>query len=163
MRMLSVLTCALFSMSAVAGGLEVGEPVPAFDIKLTNGHHVTPAVAAGRVTIINFWATWCAPCRKEMPALEEFYRKYHAQGVDVIAVSIDKASDQAEAQTVMKSYTFPLAFVGDADVKGFGRLWRIPVTFVVDQHGILRRDGWHAEPTVDLELLEKQVVPLLRP
>lgn len=161
MRMLAVLTCALCSVSAVAGGLELGEAVPAFDIKLTDGRHVTPSAAAGRVTIINFWATWCAPCRKEMPALEAFYRDHHAQGVDVIAVSIDKPSDQAEAQAVMKSYTFALAFVGDADVKGFGRLWRIPVTFVVDQNGILRRDGWHAEPTVDLELLEKQVVPLL--
>ncbi len=98
-----------------------------------------------------------------MPALEAFYEKYHALGVDVIAVNIDKASDRAEALSVMQSFSFPLAFVGDADVKGFGRLWRIPVTFVIDRNGVLQRDGWHAEPTVDLPQLETQVMPLLRP
>ncbi|MGO4154815.1 TlpA disulfide reductase family protein [Cupriavidus sp. YAF13] len=56
--------------------------------------HVTPSAAAGRVMIISFWATWCAPCRKEMSALDAFYQEHHAQGVDVVAVSIDKLSDR---------------------------------------------------------------------
>ncbi|GAB7548867.1 TlpA family protein disulfide reductase [Cupriavidus sp. 8B] len=165
MRALPMLLSALLSVlpPAIADELKVGAPVPAFDIKLTDGRHITPATAAGRVTIVNFWASWCAPCRKEMPALEGFYEKYHALGVDVIAVNIDKASDRAEALSVMQSFSFPLAFVGDADVKGFGRLWRIPFTFVIDRNGVLQRDGWHAEPTVDLPQLETQVMPLLRP
>lgn len=163
MRLVATLFSLFLAAPALASSLEVGKPVPEFDIKLADGRHVTPASTAGRVTIINFWATWCSPCRKEMPELEAFYRKYRERGVDVIAVSLDKADEQVEARKVMQGFSFPLAFVDDAEVRGFGRLWRVPVTFVIDRQGVLRRDGWHAEPTVDLPLLEQQVVPLLQP
>ena len=151
----------MFALNASASGLAVGKPAPFFEIKTLSGVTITPASAKGKILIINVWATWCEPCRKEMPEIEAFYQKYHDQGVDVVAVSMDDASEIETIKTVMKSFTFPAAVDKYSDLHKFGRMWRMPVTFVIDQNGILRRNGWDSEPVVDAAILEKVVTPLL--
>ena len=84
------------------------------------------------------------------------------EGLQVLAISMDKPSTVAEARRVAQSFSFPVALQSDADFKGLGRIWRMPSTFVVDAQGILRRNGSVGEPTVDLASLEAQVTPLLR-
>jgi peroxiredoxin len=148
---------------AIATDLVVGKIAPNFEIKTVSGTPVTLSTEKGRILIIHFWATWCAPCRVEMPEIEKFYQKYHAQGVDVIAISLDDKSDMETVKTVMQSFTFPTAMEYDADIHRFGRIWRVPVTFVIDQNGILRYNGWEGEPSVNMPLLEKVVLPLLAP
>lgn len=154
--------CSLIS-SVQAADLAIGKPVPTFEIKTLDGKLITPASAKGRVLVINLWATWCAPCRKELPAIEEFYQQYHEQGVDVVAVSLDDRSAIGEVKSVMKAFSFTAAMEKDAELQRFGRIWRVPVTFVIDQNGILRRNGWEGDPSVDKAILEKIVVPLLAP
>lgn len=153
--------CSLHT--AYAANLAVGKPAPAFTIKTLEGQTITPATTKGRVLIINLWATWCEPCRKEMPAIESFYQKHHGQGVDVVAVSLDEPSDLPKVKTVLKSFTFQGAMEKNSDLQAFGRIWRVPVTFVIDQNGILRRNGWEGSPLVDEAILEKTVAPLLTP
>ena len=150
-----------FTFNAEASDLTVGKPAPFFEIKTLSGVTITPVSTKGRVLVINIWATWCEPCRKEMPEIEAFYQKYHDQGVDVVAVSLDDVSDVETVKTVMKSFSFPAAIDKYSDLHKFGRMWRMPVTFVIDQNGILRRNGWESEPTVDAAILEKVVTPLL--
>jgi thiol-disulfide isomerase/thioredoxin len=149
--------------SVQAADMALGKPVPAFEIKTLDGKLITPASAKGRVLVINLWATWCAPCRKELPAIEEFYHHYHELGVDVVAVSLDDHSAIGEVKSVMKSFSFTAAMEKDSELQRFGRIWRVPVTFVIDQSGILRRNGWEGDPLVDKAILEKIVTPLLAP
>lgn len=142
--------------------LEPGKPVEAFRITTLAGAQISPASQRGRVLVINLWATWCAPCRQEMPAIEAFYRKYRQRGVDVVAVSVDDRSDIADVGKVMAAYTFPAALAVDSDLKAFGRVRQVPATFVIDRNGVLRRNGWADAGLVDLAALEDAVEPLLR-
>ena len=98
-----------------------------------------------------------------MPALESFYQKYQKQGLDVVAISVDDRSDTSKVKSVLKDFSFKGAMEADSDIQKLGRIWRVPVTFVIDQNGILRKNGWEGNPIVDEELLEKIVAPLLTP
>lgn len=158
---LAALLMVIHCVSGEAADLATGKAAPAFEIKTISGKSITPATAKGRILIINLWATWCEPCRKEMPEIEQFYRRYHDQGVDVVAVSLDDKSDIETVKTTMKSFSFPAAMESNADLHRFGRIWRVPVTFIIDQNGILRHNGWEGEPLIDVAILEKVVAPLL--
>ncbi len=147
--------------SAQATDLVLGKPAPAYEIKTLAGKSITPAVAKGRILIIHLWATWCEQCVKEMPEVEAFYQRYHDRGVDVVAVSLDDRSDKDKVNQAMKSFSFPAAMEADSDLHRLGRIWRVPVTFVIDQNGILRRNGWDGDPQVDVTILEKTVTPWL--
>ena len=96
-----------------------------------------------------------------MPALETYYQKHRAEGLKVLAISMDEAADETKAREVMRSFTFPAALVRNTSIKGYGRIWRIPLTFVIDRQGVLRKDGWYGDPKIDLPALEKSVTPLL--
>lgn len=160
---LATLLQAVVCITAQASELAIGKAAPSFEIKMLSGASITPASAKNRILVINLWATWCEPCRKEMPEIEAFYQKYHEQGVDVIAVSLDDKSDIEAVKTVMKSYSFPAAMEKNSDLHHFGKIWRVPVTFVIDQNGILRHNGWEGSPLVDAHILENMVAPLLAP
>jgi peroxiredoxin len=148
--------------SPAARALEEGKPAPAFEIALADGTVFKSGEARGEVLIINLWATWCAFCREEMPALESYYQQHKGEGLHLIAVSMDEADAEAKAREIMQAYSYPVGIGRQSKLKGFGRIWRLPMTFVIDRQGILRRDGSEGEPKVDLATLEKQVTPLLR-
>ena len=136
--------------------------MPMIEAKLLDGAtHIKVGSGPGKVTIINFWASWCAPCRAEMPALQSYYDKHKSQGLEVLAISMNDSRDLADARKVAQLYSFPIALKADADFKGLGRVWRMPSTFVVDKNGILRKNGHEGDPTVDLDALEALVTPLL--
>jgi len=154
----------LFATSAGIGAeIESGRPVEAFRITTLTGVRITPASQRGRILVINFWATWCPPCREEMPAIEAFYSKYRRSGVDVIAVSLDDRSDLESVRNVMASYSFPAALATDSDLAAFGRVRHVPATFVIDRDGMLRRNGWADAGSIDFKVLEKAVLPWLSP
>jgi cytochrome c biogenesis protein CcmG, thiol:disulfide interchange protein DsbE len=116
---------------------------------------------SGKVVIINFWATWCAPCWAEMPALDDYYKRHRAQGLEVIAISVDEPRDEEKVREVMRKFTFPSAMLRDVKAAGYGRISRVPLTFVVSHRGILLRDGRRGKPDVDLPTLEWSVSPYL--
>ena len=152
----------LFSTATLARGPEVGKAAPALQATLLDGSQFRNADQTGQVIILNFWATWCAPCRAEMPALDAYYQKYRAEGLTILAISMDEPEDEAKVRQVMVAFSFPAAIAGNANFKGYGRIWRIPLTFVIDRGGILRKDGWYGDAGIDLPMLEKTVTPLLR-
>jgi peroxiredoxin len=144
-----------------AASLEVGKPAPSIEATELDGIRFTLADHLGKA-ILNIWATWCPPCREEMPAIESYYRAHHAEGLDMLAISLDDAKDQPQVKEVMRAYSYPAAMSGNAKMKGYGRIWRMPLTFVIDRNGIFRKDGSEGEPKMDLPALDKLVTPLLK-
>ena len=118
------------------------------------------AALRGKVVIVSFWATWCPPCRAEMPVLDAFYRRYHGQGLEMIGLSADRPHDRSDVTKVMQSFGYPAAMLDDAKVNDFGTPSALPMTIVIDGHGIVR-----AELTPDQMGTEKSlsaaVLPLL--
>jgi thiol-disulfide isomerase/thioredoxin len=96
------------------------------------------AAERGKVVIVNFWATWCSPCRAEMPQLDSFYRRYHAQGLEVLGLSVDDRHDRDQVVRVMKTFSYPAALLASARVNGFGSPMGVPETWVIDSAGMVR-------------------------
>jgi len=162
MRCLLFAFAISFSSVASTAELAVGKAMPPIQVKVIDSTTLFQVGGKpGKVTIINFWATWCAPCRAEMPAIQTYYEKYKSKGLEVIAISMDDAKDLEMVRKISQSYTFSIASKFDCDYKNLGRIWRMPSTFIVDKNGILQKNGHIGQPTIDLELLETIVTPLL--
>jgi len=114
------------------------------------------------VTVVHYWATWCAPCRIEMPVLDAIYRKHHAQGLAMIAISIDDAASTAKLKQMTGRFAFPVAKIDDVKMPRRAIPAAIPETRVYDRTGRLvfqsKADG---KTTLDAATLERVVDPLL--
>ena len=122
----------------------------------------SPFTSKGEVTVIHYWATWCAPCRIEMPVLDAFYRKHRAQGLAMLAVSIDDGVSTGKLKQATSGFAFPVARVDDVKMPRKDLPAAIPVTRVYDRSGRLvfqsKADG---KTTLDAATLERIVDPLL--
>lgn len=125
------------SLPTVAQPLQ-GHPAPDFTLVRVGGGELSLAELRGRPVVLNFWATWCAPCEAEMPELEQAYRRYGDAGLLVLGVN------QGEGETTVRAYadrlgiTFPLLRDGDMEVGRRYRVEALPTTFFIDREGIIR-------------------------
>lgn len=112
----------------------------------------------GKVVLVNYWATWCAPCRKEMPILDSFYRRYHAQGLEMIGISADRPQDFAKMRTMSGALAYPTSTLDRISDNGFGQPEGFPLTYVIDRDGVVR------DKFIDVreQLLRDVVLPLLQ-
>ncbi len=120
--------------------LVVGKPAPDFTLSDLNDRTYRLSDFRGKVVFLNFWATWCAPCRDEMPSMEVLYRNFEKDGLVVLAVSIDRVTTTKDIPPFVKSMnlTFPVLLDswGKTD-KPYKRMG-VPETFIIDQQGIIR-------------------------
>lgn len=141
---------------------EEGKPAPAIDVTLLNGGNFSLSAVRGEVVLITFWASWCGPCRQEMPVLDKYYRHYRGEGLRMVAISVDDPFAEDKVRQFMAPYAMPLAMVHDASISNYGRISRIPATFVIDRKGILRKSNWFGQSGLAEADLERLVTPLLR-
>ena len=140
----------------------VGRPAPPLIVPELDGHAFDLAKLHGKVVLINLWATWCSPCRIEMPTLNAFYRHYHGRGLDILGLSIDAAPDAGRVREVMRQFSYPGALANAARVDGFGEPIAVPVTYVIDANGVIRAELQAEGPSgVSRRALEEAVLPLL--
>jgi cytochrome c biogenesis protein CcmG, thiol:disulfide interchange protein DsbE len=149
-------------LSQAAEPPQVGHAAPALAVRTLDGHPFDLKSLRGKVVIVNFWATWCAPCRAEMPRLDAFYREQHAKGVELLGLSVDDASEAPAVARVMKSFSYPAALAASAKVDDFGPPVAVPTTWIIDPQGIVRA-RLIAGTAVTKDSLEQAVLPLLKP
>jgi cytochrome c biogenesis protein CcmG/thiol:disulfide interchange protein DsbE len=134
---------------------------PPLSATLLDGRSFTLQQAAGKVLIVNFWATWCAPCRVELPALEAFRQRYRDRGLQILAISLDDARQLAAVREALQGIGFDAALATQASFDGYGRIGRLPTTFVIDRAGRLRGELSTGAAPLDLAWLERHVAPLI--
>jgi thiol-disulfide isomerase/thioredoxin len=140
-------------------------PIPAAAAPFQSARTINgePFSGAGDVTIVHYWATWCAPCRLEMPVLDAYYRKHHAQGLAMLAVSIDEGVSTGKLRQATGRFAFPVARIADVKMPRREIPTALPVTRVYDRSGRLvfasKGDG---RSILDTATLERVVTPLLR-
>ena len=149
---------ATFAIDRARAAPEIGEEAPPLVLTALDGTVIDLAKLRGKVVLVNFWATWCAPCRKEMPTFDAFYRRHRGQNFELVGISIDFARDAAKMRKAAVPFAYPIAWINDAGVNGFGAPDGVPVTYVIDAEGVIR-DKFIAVPA---KLLNDVVVPMLK-
>lgn len=115
-----------------------GNPAPAFSLKDTEGKTVSLKDYRGKVVLLNIWATWCKPCRDELPSMELLYRKLKDQGFIILAISIDKNPDIVKPFAEKLGLSFPILLDPKEKASRLYRITGIPESFIIDRDGIIR-------------------------
>jgi cytochrome c biogenesis protein CcmG, thiol:disulfide interchange protein DsbE len=153
---------ALRSPRAWGGGLQVGAPAPQATLVTLDGTHISSAALLGQVVILTFWATWCEPCREELPLLSDYWVRHAQRGLQILGFGLDTRERLEEVRRVAQSLRFPVGLMSDSSAPGYGRIWRLPVSFTIDRRGRLAEDGWKEKhPAWTQERLDQVVTPLL--
>jgi len=115
-----------------------GAPAPDFELIDLNGAVINLSDYHGQVVLINFWATWCSPCRAEMPVLQDRYERYADQGFEILAVSEVATLREVMAYRLELGLSFPIMIDASERVQSLYRIWSFPTSFIVDRDGIIR-------------------------
>ena len=145
----------------VSASPDVGQMAPNVIAQKLDGTALNLATLHGHVVVLNFWASWCVPCRAEMPLLEGFYQKHQADGLLVVGLSADDRGDRREMEKAAKSVTYPVALLESADANGFGSPKILPLTYVIDKNGVIRARLLPTRAGFTEQALALIVLPLL--
>ena len=157
---LGLALCAVAAGSLASSGL-TGQPAPDFALKSSTGENLRLSEFRGDVVMINFWATWCGPCRQEMPLLDELYTRYERVGFNLLGVNIDDDSSRAMAMIDELGVNFPVLFDARKEVSKMYDVGSMPVTVIVDRTGNVRYVHQGYKPGYEEKYLD-QVRSLLR-
>ena len=157
---LALLVTVFAATSLASSGLE-GQLAPDFALKSSTGENLRLSEYRGDVVMINFWATWCGPCRQEMPLLDELYTRYERVGFNLLGVNIDDDSRRAMQMIEELGVNFPVLFDASKEVSKLYEVDAMPVTVLVDREGNVRFVHHGYKPGYEEKYLD-QVRTLLR-
>ncbi len=115
-----------------------GKPAPDFALRSLDGKNRRLSEMRGEVVMINFWATWCGPCREEMPLLDRIYQQYRPVGFQVLGVNVDEAGSRAGDMAKSLGVTFPVLFDDDKSVSRLYDIGSMPMTVLIARDGTVR-------------------------
>ncbi len=155
------LVFSVFATSGLASSGLTGQPAPDFALKSMTGVNLRLSEYRGDVVMINFWATWCGPCRQEMPLLDELYSRYQRVGFSLLGVNIDDDSSKAMRMATDLGVSFPVLFDTRKEVSKLYEVDAMPVTVLVDREGLVRYVHQGYKPGYELQYLD-EIRSLLR-
>ena len=124
------------SLPALAG--DPSGPAPSFTLSSSAGPNVSLSEYKGQVVMLNFWASWCGPCRQEMPLLESIYKKYNKMGFTLLGVNVEPNSQAANDWLKATPVSFPILYDKDSKVSKLYDVAGMPSTVIIDRHGNVR-------------------------
>ncbi|MBI3990250.1 MAG: TlpA family protein disulfide reductase [candidate division NC10 bacterium] len=110
---------------------------PEFTTEMLDGKKVSLQDYRGKVVFLNFWASWCKPCKEEMPAMEELYQAFKDKGFVVVAVNVKESQKQAAAFVKELKVTYPILLDPKGDVSVLYGAWALPLTYLIDRKGVV--------------------------
>jgi peroxiredoxin len=128
----------VFTVSTLAASSLEGQVAPDFVLRSATGENLRLSEYRGDVVLINFWATWCGPCRQEMPLLDDLYGRYQRVGFNLLGVNIDEDSRRAMQMVQELGVNFPVLFDENKEVSKLYEVAAMPMTILVDREGIVR-------------------------
>jgi len=126
--------CATLITPALAGT----SPAPEFSLPSRNGDSVSLLELKGQVVMLNFWASWCGPCRQEMPLLDQMHRRYSSLGFTLLGVNVEASTQDAERWLAQTPVSFPVLFDTDSKVSKLYDVNAMPSTVFIDRQGNVR-------------------------
>lgn len=144
MHHLRVLALACLACSAsegdTAAAVQIGRPVPSYSAVSLNGDSVSLESQRGKVVLLNVWATWCHPCRDEIPELQAIHGRYGGRGLELIGVSVDAHGNADGIREFMREFrmTYPVWHDPDERISTQFLVIGVPATFLIDRAGVLR-------------------------
>lgn len=164
--------CVLFCLSSVSSSAPpspwdiegiIGKKAPDFSLRDINDRVINLSAMRGKVVIINFWATWCPPCRAEMPSLNNLYRELRNKGLEVIAISTDRSASVVKDYLSKNPLDITIVVDSDNKVSRQFKVFSIPTTFLIDRNGIiieryLGEENW-TSPEIKKRILETLRIP----
>ncbi len=156
-----MLLALLIAGAAHASEPSVGAPAPDFTLENRAGGTVSLSDLRGEVVLLNFWATWCPPCREEMPLLDQIYSRYEALGFTLLGVNVEQDSRLADRFLADVPVSFPILLDPKEQVSQLYRVPAMPTTVIIDRQGTVRyiHHGFRAG---DEEKVHNEVRRLLR-
>jgi len=152
---------SIFAATSLAASDLTGQSAPDFALKSSSGENLRLSEYRGDVVMVNFWATWCGPCRQEMPLLDQLYTRYQRVGFSLLGVNIDDDSSKAMDMVSELGVSFPVLFDARKDVSRLYEVEAMPVTVLIDREGMVRYVHHGYEPGIEEKYLD-QIRSLLR-
>jgi thiol-disulfide isomerase/thioredoxin len=152
----AVAALGLLLAGPAAARIKPGQPAPAYTLTTFDKAKISSDQLKGQVVILNFWATWCGPCRQELPALDRYNRDHAKDGLRVFAVATEDSVSDSFLKPVAAALSFPLAH--SIRGQGLAPLGGVPTNFVIDRHGVIR---WAQAGAFDAQTLDQVIGPLL--
>jgi thiol-disulfide isomerase/thioredoxin len=149
-------------VASLAWAAEVKGPAPGFALQARDGGKVSSTQFKGEVVMINFWATWCVPCRQEMPKLEALYQRYNKLGFKLLAVNVENNPDGVKKWLAETPVTFPVLFDTKSEVSKLYKVETMPTTVIVAKDGTMRyihhgyKDGYENDYQTEVRTLLRE-------
>ena len=137
--------------AAAIGVASANAPAPPIELVSMSGQRITTDSLRGKVVLVNFWATWCPPCRYEMPGFQKVYDRYHAAGFTVVGISTDGDPGLVNRYLAENGITYPIAMASGDIVNAFGGASVLPRSFLIDRNGRIRNEVTGIFASVTLE------------
>jgi thiol-disulfide isomerase/thioredoxin len=159
--MLGMMVIVAGGISSIAVGIQssttslIGRPAPAFTLQNLEGKIISSSVYKGKVVVLDFWATWCGPCRMEIPSFITLQKKYEKKGFTFIGVSVDENGPAIVADFAKKNgMNYPQLMASYEVITRYGSFEAIPTTFVIDRKGVIRKvlQGYHPQSVFESEI-----------
>ena len=160
-RSIVTLTAAALALAAMPSlgwskDPKIGAPAPRFELTLIDGTRISSDELRGQVVVLNFWATWCGPCKRELPLLDAYYRVQKQHGLRVFAVATEDSLSERQLRPLFAA----LALQSARRIKGpYADMHAVPTNFVIDRAGVVR---YAKAGAFDLDEMNRLLVPLLQ-